>query len=156
MPFSAAERIRILQIFGIPPDGTGIIALDMAHNVASLSNVWEPTYTTGSFTQLLAAVDDKLTNADAVQITNVQELITAWECIEASPMKLDGSSTGATGTVIDHPTQRENIRWEMGQIFGICIPKGGFMAAAERMRNQKDPNQPMSPNAGWGANLNDR
>ena len=127
MALTTAERARFMEVIGLPPSGGTIVVTSLVHWPFSNTQSWEPTYNIGDMTDLIAAVDARLTAMSADTETIVKNLLTRYAEIEVSPMKITTTVGGAGGNVIDHNTERENIRQRISNAVGLAVPEGGFL-----------------------------
>lgn len=82
---------------------------------------------------IVARIDAKLAALTASQLARVTELLDRHTAISAtSPLQVHESS-GGRGTIVHHPAEREAVRTTLGNVLGIAVPSGGFMAEARRM-----------------------
>ena len=133
MPLSDENKVLLYEALGIPSLGTGTIIDSLSHIPPSISAEWDTTYSTGDFTNVVTQVEARLTAATAYMLTRLATLLTEYSAIATSPMQLSQGGGGEVGRVIDHPTQRENIRQHIGDILGLAVPNGGFSAESKRL-----------------------
>ena len=126
MPLSATQVTQVFEILGVPQDGSGDV-------FASVATLFGPAYETYDMAAIVARIDAKLAALTATQITRVTELLDRFNSITAtSPLQVEASSAGK-GTIVDHPKERDAIRIALGNVLGIAVPSGGFMAEARRL-----------------------
>ncbi len=125
MPLTAAQTTPIFEILGIPQSGSG----DVFGSVATL---FGPEFESYDMSAIVSRITAKLAALSAEQITRVTAVLDRHTAITAtSPLKMH-SSSGASGVIADHPAERDMIRTALGNILGIAVPAGGFMAEAQR------------------------
>jgi hypothetical protein len=127
MALTASQRARFFEILGLPPSGGTIVVTSLVHWPFSNTNSWEPTWNVGDMTDLISAVDARITAMSAETEAICITLITRYTEIEVSPMKVTSAAGGAGGNLVDHELERENIRQRMANAAGIAVPKGGFL-----------------------------
>jgi len=127
MALTADQRARFMEIIGLPPSGGTIVVTSLVHWPFSNTQQWEPTWNVGDLTDLITAVDARITAMSANTETIVTTLITRYTEIEVSPMKVTSAAGGAGGNLVDHELERENIRQRISNAAGIAVPKGGFL-----------------------------
>jgi len=148
MALSATERIQFFQIVGLPAEASGLVITSLVHVPFSNTQSWEPTYNVGDMSDLIDAIDAKLTAATAEQVTRMQSLISRFMEIEVSPTKVTSSAAGTGGRLADHDVERENIRQALSNIIGLAVPEGGFIAEIQRTYGKSL--------ARWVSNVGDR
>lgn len=125
-PFTDAERAQIFEIFGIPVSGDAIIGIEFAHFPGTPIPEYLPTWATADFSTLVDQVDAVLADITSDTATRSRVLLARWDEVTASsPLLVSSSQTGG-GTLADHPTERDNIRTQLGNQLGITVPWGGF------------------------------
>ena len=125
MSLTAAQITQVYEILGVPQDGTGEV-------FGSVATLFGPAFESYDLASIVTRVDAKLAGLSASQETRVTALLARHAAISASsPLKLKAAS-GAQGTLVDHPAEREAIRVALGNILGIAVPSGGFVAEALR------------------------
>lgn len=127
MALTTAERARFFEIIGLPPSGGTIVVTSLVHWPFSNVQQWEPTWSVGDMTDLIAAVDGRLTAMSTDTESIVRTLLTRYAEIEVSPMKVTSAAGGAGGNLVDHELERENIRQRISNAIGAAVPKGGFL-----------------------------
>lgn len=128
MALTATERARFMEVIGLPPSGGTIVVTSLVHWPFSNTQQWEPTFNVGDLSDLITAVDARLTAMSADTEAIVRTLLTRYTEIEVSPMKITTTVGGAGGNVIDHKTERENIRQRISNAVGLAVPEGGFLS----------------------------
>lgn len=125
MSLTATQTTQIYEILGVPQDGSGEV-------IGSIATLFGPEFESYNMGNIVTSIDAKLAALSASQLTRVTTLLDRYTAISASsPLKLNAAS-GARGTLVDHPAEREAIRLALGNILGIATPSGGFMAEALR------------------------
>ena len=127
MALTADQRSRFMEIIGLPPSGGTIVVTSLVHWPFSNTQQWEPTWNVGDLTDLITAVDSRITAMSASTEAIVTGLIARYTEIEVSPMKVTSAAGGAGGNLVDHELERENIRQRISNAAGIAVPKGGFL-----------------------------
>ena len=126
MPLTAAQTTQIFEILGIPESGSGDV-------FASLATLFGPAHETYDMAGVVTRVNARLAALSGTQLARVSELLDRHTTISAtSPLSVAQSSAGK-GTLVHHPAEREAIRHALGNILGIAVPAGGFMAEARRL-----------------------
>ena len=127
MALTTAERARFMEVIGLPPSGGTIVVTSLVHFPFSNTQSWEPTYNVGDMTDLIVAIDARLTAMSSDTEDIVQALLIKYAEIEVSPMKITTTVGGAGGNIVDHATERENIRQRISNAVGLAVPEGGFL-----------------------------
>ncbi|MCY3019371.1 MAG: hypothetical protein NTW87_10150 [Planctomycetota bacterium] len=126
MALTAAQVTQVFEILGIPEDGTGEV-------FASVATLFGPAFESYDMSAIVARINAKLNTLAASQLARVTDLLDRHTAITAtSPLQLRGTAR-ASGTLADHPAEREAIRTALGTVLGVAVPSGGFMAEAQRM-----------------------
>ncbi|HYF49514.1 MAG TPA: hypothetical protein VEJ63_08915 [Planctomycetota bacterium] len=126
MPLSATQTTQVFEILGVPQDGSGDV-------FASVATLFGAEYETYDMAAIVSRINTKLAALTATQITRVTELLDRFTSITAtSPLQVEASSAGQ-GVIVDHPKERDAIRVALGNVLGIAVPSGGFMAEARRL-----------------------
>jgi hypothetical protein len=133
-PFTSAERIKILQIAGIPP-GTKTVNVN-ALVLYPFSNVdaWQTNFfSTGDLSPILTALDNNLNNHTDVDTGNaVRECFAAWDVFKFSEIELTTGPTGSGGpAVVSAAGKRHAIRNYVANLLGFYIPEGGYIHEME-------------------------
>lgn len=135
MSLSAEEITKCFEIIGLPQSGKMTVITGFTHIPGrSLAATWSPTYTEGDCADLVAKVTTKLTTElTATQETIVKALLANWDTIgSTSPLRVESAGvSGTSGVLHDAAKERRNIRNEIGQIIGLWVPDGGFIADAQ-------------------------
>jgi hypothetical protein len=125
MALTAAQTTQVFEILGVPEDGTGEV-------FASVATMFGAEFESYDMAAVVAKIGDKLEGLSASQEARVAELLARHAAISAtSPVKVRGSAK-ASGTLADHPAEREAIRVALGNVLGVAVPSGGFLAEAQR------------------------
>jgi hypothetical protein len=128
---SQDEYVISFSIFGLPRSGKANIVTSLTHLPPTLSATWNPTYTVGDFSNVIALLNSTLTALPQAEVNNARtQVFPLWLQIETSPMRLTSSGVEA-GTVIDDCAQREAIRVKFGELIGFTCPFGGFTQSAK-------------------------
>lgn len=123
MALTAAQITQVYEIFGVPQNGVGQI-------VGAIATPFGPVCDSCDVSALVSKIDARLAALTATQITRVSSLLTRWDAVtSSSPLRVEGSS-GARGTVADHPAERALIRTALSNLIGVAVPAGGFAAEA--------------------------
>ena len=126
MPLTAAQITQVFEILGVPQNGSG----DVYPSVATL---FGPSFESYDMSAIVTRIGAKLAALSATQITRVTELLDRYTAITAtSPLQIH-QSDGSAGVIVNHPAERETVRTALGNVLGIAVPAGGFMAEARRM-----------------------
>lgn len=126
MALTAAQTTQVFEILGIPEDGTGEV-------FASVATLFGSEFESYDMSAIVDRIGDKLDALTASQEARVTELLARHTAISAtSPLQVRGSAK-ATGTLADHPAEREALRVALGNVLGLAVPSGGFMAEAQRL-----------------------
>jgi hypothetical protein len=127
MALTAAQITQVYEILGVPQDGTGEI-------FGAVASIFGPEFETYDLSAVVAKINAKLSALTAEQIARVTTLLDRHTTIgNSSPLQVNAASGGARGTLADHPAEREAIRSALGNILGIAVPSGGFVAEAKRI-----------------------
>src|ERR1043165_1361684 len=123
MALTAAQITQVYEIFGVPQNGVGQI-------VGAIATPFGPGFDSCDTSALVTAIDARLAALTTSQLARVNSLLTRWDAItSSSPLRVEGSS-GARGTVADHPAERALIRTALSNLIGVAVPAGGFAAEA--------------------------
>lgn len=124
MALSTTETAKVFFIYGIPQNNSGYIVTELS----TLYGAFAETY---DFTAVVTKLNAALTALNSDQVTLVQALITAWDAIPSgSRLRIERSSDGAVGQIVNHPAEREQIRQDVARIVGFDCPPGGFVLRA--------------------------
>lgn len=129
MAFTADERGGIFEIMGLPQTGGSIVVTSLVHWPFSNTQSWEPTWNVGDLSGLITALNTSIT---AVEGSSAEGSIRTewirWNEIKHSPMKVTQAAGGAGGNLVDHKTERENIRQIIANALAFACPQGGYLA----------------------------
>ncbi|HYG77795.1 MAG TPA: hypothetical protein VEK08_22505 [Planctomycetota bacterium] len=126
MPLTAAQSTQIFEILGIPQAGSGAV-------VGSVATLFGPQFETYDMLGIVTQINSRIVALSAEQITRITALLDRYSTITASsPLQIQASSGGARGVLADHPAEREAIRAALGNVLGVAVPSGGFVAEAQR------------------------
>jgi hypothetical protein len=126
MPLSSTQITQIFEIVGVPQDGNGAV-------FSSVATLFGPAYENYDMAAIVTQINTKLAALSATQITRCTELLDRFTAITAtSPLTISDSSAGK-GVIVNHPQERSSIRESLGNLLGIAVPSGGFMAEAKRV-----------------------
>ena len=123
-PFSASQRLQILGILGVPLTGSSRDIMEMGHRWPTISQYY-PTWLVGDWSALITQVDEVLALCDADILARVSPFLSRWVEIENSPLIVKSSDT-SSGTIVDRPAERENIRRSLCNALGLYSPPGGY------------------------------
>lgn len=127
MALTASQRAKFFEIIGLPPSGGTIVITSLVHWPFSNLQTWEPSWNVGDMTDLITAIDARISAMSAETEAIVINLLTRFSEIEVSPMKVTSAAGGAGGNLVDHASEREEIRQRISNAAGIAVPKGGFL-----------------------------
>lgn len=135
MALSAANRIMVYEIVGLPPDTSeAVITTTLAHVPVTQIGAYSPTFTKSDISSLVTAIDAALADISTENQTRVEGFIASWNDIgSTSPMVLTEADNGVKGTIVDHESQRNLIRTRVGNLVGIYVPPGGWIMELQRM-----------------------
>jgi hypothetical protein len=123
---TAAQVTQVFEVVGVPQDGVGEV-------FASVATLFGAEFESYDMSAVVARITAKLSALTASQESRVTNLLDRYTTISAtSPLQVRGSAK-TSGTLADHPAEREAIRAALGNVLGIAVPSGGFMAEAQRM-----------------------
>jgi hypothetical protein len=126
MALTAAQVTQVFEVAGVPQDGVGAV-------FASVATLFGAEFESYDMSAVVARITAKLSALTASQEARVTNLLDRYTAISAtSPLQVRGSAA-ARGTLADYPAEREAIRVALGNVLGIAVPSGGFMAEAQRM-----------------------
>jgi len=126
MALSAAQVTQVFEILGVPQAGSG----DVIGSVATLFGAEFESY---DMSGLVSRITAKLAALTAEQIARATTLLDRHTAITASsPLQVQATSGGSRGILADHPAEREAIRSALGNVIGIAVPAGGFVAEVKR------------------------
>jgi hypothetical protein len=126
MSLTAAQISQVYEILGVPQGGAGEI-------VGSIATLFGPAVDAYDMSAIVTRIDAKISALSAEQIDRVTALLSRHAAIgSSSPLQVSASSGGARGTLADHPAERETIRTALGNLLGVAVPSGGFIAEAKR------------------------
>lgn len=132
--FTDDEIAQIFDIFGLPRQGTGIIAPELVARPTALSATWDASYNSASIAGIVTALETQLAASTEEQRTRARLHLTRWtEIGGSSPLEIRQGSDGSAGLLASYPKERENIRQALACILGIMVPEGGFFAEARRV-----------------------
>lgn len=125
MALTAAQVTQVFEIFGIPQNGAGDVAIQASSQDGPLCETYD-------FTALASKLSARLTALSSEQITRVTALLTRWDAVTStSPLQISRSS-GGSGAIADHPGERAAIRFALSNLIGFAAAPGGFAAEAAR------------------------
>lgn len=135
MALSAANRIKVYEIIGLPPDtDTAVITTSLAHMPVTQLQDYEPTFTHQDISSLRTSIDAALADMSAETQAVVEGYLTEWDDIgSTSPMVVDEADNGIKGRIVDHEASRNLIRQRVGNMCGVYVPPGGWIAELHRM-----------------------
>ena len=123
MALTAAQTTQIYEIFGVPQNGSGAV-------VSAVATIFGPVCESLDMSGLITRIDAKLSALTTEQIARVTALLLRWDAITStSPLRVT-QSAATRGIAVDHPAERASIRAALGNIIGIAVPSGGFVAEA--------------------------
>jgi len=126
MSLTAAQITQVYEILGVPQDGTGEI-------FGAVATLFGPEYETYDMSAIVSKIDAKLAALTSEQIARVTTLLDRHTTIgNSSTLQVSAAAGGAKGTLADYPAEREMIRSALGNILGVAVPSGGFVAEAKR------------------------
>jgi len=126
MALTAAQITQVFEVLGVPQDGTG----EVFASVATLFGAEFESYDMSAVVARITAKLGALTSPQEARVTNLLDRHTAISA--TSPLQVRGSAK-ASGTLADHPAERDAIRTALGNVVGLAVPSGGFMAEAQRL-----------------------
>lgn len=115
MAIDATKTTKIFQILGIPEGGAGYESLQLA-------TIFGPAGEAYDFSTIVTALNTKITAlaANAGRTTQAEALITRFDAIgSTSVIQIQKSSTGAEGTIVDHPLELRKIKKQMINLLGF-------------------------------------
>jgi len=125
MALTDAQTATVFVILGVPQGGAGAVA----EQVVSIRG---PLYENFDFAGLITAINTKIAALSSDQETLVGALLTRWDELKSYSVVRIKRSGSASGTLADYPQERENIRRDLGNILGMVVPTGGFVAEMRR------------------------
>ena len=126
MSLTTAQITQVYEILGVPQDGAGEV-------FGSVATLFGPAYETYDMSAIVSKINTKLAGLTSEQIARVTTLLDRHTTIgNSSPLQVSAAAGGAKGTLADYPAERETIRSALGNILGIAVPSGGFVAEAKR------------------------
>jgi len=126
MALSAAQKTQVLEILGIPELGTGVSYPELTGAFGAGGEAYDMFRVVTQVSSLISAMS-------ASQEDRVVALLTRHAAItSSSPLQVTGAAGGVRGVLVDHPAEREAIRAAIGNIVGVAVPSGGFVAEAGR------------------------
>jgi hypothetical protein len=129
MALSAAEQSIILEIIGLPESGKTVVVTALVHYPFSNADLWTPTYNTGDLSGLVAAAKTLMVGVSAGQEIAIRGDLTRWAVIgPTDPTRIERTTTGAAGCIVDYELERQRIRLHIGNCLGLAVPEGGFIA----------------------------
>lgn len=126
MPLTAAQTTHIFEILGVPQSGAGEV-------FASVATLFGAEYESYDMSSVVTKIGATLAALSAEQIARVTTLLDRHTAITSSSPVEVRESAEAKGTLANHPAEREYIRSALGNILGLAVPSGGFMAEAMRL-----------------------
>lgn len=134
MSLSATNRVLVYEVIGLPPEGTEhTIATTLAHLPVTQLQTWEPTFTHSTITNLRTSIDANLATISAETQVRIETFLEDWLDVSVSELSVDTADNGVKGQIVNDDKRRENIRQRIGNLVGIWVPKGGWMAEIGRL-----------------------
>lgn len=125
---TSAETVKILEIFGMPPNGIVLAVTAMFLYPFSNTDIWNGNfYNNGDLTPILNGIKTQITNADQDTANAARECFPIWDVVKFSELKLTSGPTGSGGPALfDASAKQEQIRNYIGNLFGVFCPSGGY------------------------------
>jgi hypothetical protein len=137
-PYTADERAQILEILGVPANGTSLQLIE-AQMDPGLAETFKPTYNIGDFSTWITQIDIQLATNTTEQATRARIHLAEWTAISPNkPLKVTSGVTGA-GVLVDWEKQRANIRKHLASVIGIVMPWGTISDQAEQYYGKTRP-----------------
>lgn len=135
-PFTAAERVKIMQIAGIPPTVGGKTLNVNALVLYPFSNVdsWQTNFfSTGDLGPIRTALDAILDNyVSSATGDAVKECFSDWDVVKFSEIEITQGPTGTAGPALFSASKkRTEIRRYVANLIGFYIPEGGYLHEME-------------------------
>lgn len=125
MALTAAQVTQVFEIFGIPQNGAGDVAIQASSPDGPLCETYD-------FSALATKLSARLTALSSEQVARVVTLLTRWDAVSSSSPLRIARSGGGSGTIADHPGERAAIRFALSNLVGFAAAPGGFAAEAAR------------------------
>ena len=126
------DKETFYEILGLPQQGTAIVIDNLTNRTATIASSVEGKTYTHDFSNIITAVEARLTALSTAQETIVDVHVARWTELLTKPVQVAQGATGGSGTLADYPKEREEIRERIGNIVGVAIPHGGFMESARK------------------------
>ena len=132
MALSTTEQSTLFQIMSLPENGACLIVTALVHWPYSSTQTWNPNYNTGDMSNMVAAIRNLMTTCSAGQETALKARIVDWNTVgPCNPLKVEAVAGGPSGCLVDNDKLRQNIRVEVGNVLGVAVPPGGFLAEVQ-------------------------
>lgn len=134
MALTAANRVKVYEVIGLPPEGSDhTVATTLAHMPITQLQTWETTYTHTNMADMRTSIDANLAAISAETQTRIELYLTEWDSIAISELSVTKADNGVEGHLVSDEDRRELIRQRIGNLVGIWVPKGGWMAEIGRL-----------------------
>jgi len=133
-PFTAKERIKILQIAGIPSGATTLNVNALFLYPFSNVDAWQTNFfSTGDLGPIVAALDHILNeHTDTDTADAVRECFDDWDSVKFSETQIVALEGGTNGPLIfNSAAKRHEIRRYVANLLGFFIPEDGYLHEAE-------------------------
>ena len=132
-PFTGPQVANIYDVLGLPPGaaGQGLSVNVIALTMYPFSNVdtWNPTFNSGSFANLITAINNQITICDPDTAAIVLIDLATWnKGVRDSEMKVRRAASGAEGQLVDDYERRRILRIRIADNLGISVPDDGYIA----------------------------
>lgn len=132
MALTSDERAIFFEMIGLPPAGGSVVVTSLVHWPFSNTQSWEPTWNVGDLSGLITAIDARLTAMSSETESRIRDILTRFDVISSSPMKVTQAAGGAAGNLVNHEQERENLRQYASNLIGVAVPEGGFLKEIQR------------------------
>ncbi len=126
MPLNTAQIAQIYEILGVPQHSSGSV-------LVGITGSFGPVIETYDLNPVIDRIDACIATLQLDQANRILALLARHAVVSTTnPLQLTAASGGARGTIVDYPAEREAIRGALGNLLGIAVPTGGFVAEAQR------------------------
>lgn len=126
-PLSTDQIAQYFEIIGVPQYGA-------ASNSRVVASFFGPFFEAYSFSQLITEINTRIAALTSAQCTRVTTHLTRWDTIGGtSQIRISKGTSGAEGTLVDYPAEREEIRIALAKIIGFKCPDGGWLNQAQNV-----------------------
>jgi hypothetical protein len=129
-PNDAALVFEVAEVLGVPQDRPERVTTSLSELPPALAARWEETWTAGDFTAVVTQIQAAIEAITEPQRVKKRLLLARW-----AQLHLALISEAQDGVKLHFECEMDRVRERLGNLLGIAVPPGGFLAERRETRS---------------------